>query len=84
MDERLTEALEQPLAKSRVAAKVTKRRRLTEEAAIQAAWEWHVHNRDAEVPFSEIVTRIQACCAAGITSARIRAAFERRRRSTSE
>jgi hypothetical protein len=53
---------------------------LAEEAAIQTAWDWHIRNRDAEVPFSEIVTRVQACCV-GITSARIRAGFERRRRS---
>src|SRR6516165_8989852 len=39
------------------------RRRLAEEAAIVSAWRWFCHNRDRwDIPFVEIVKRVQARC----------------------
>jgi hypothetical protein len=57
-----------------------KSRLVDQEAVIQRMWEWHTRNRDAEVPFMEIVGRIRALLPT-ITAERVRLGFEARRRS---
>jgi len=96
MDARFVAAVEasfQAELESRAAAAATVRigrngsRRLAEEAAIQAGWNWFV-GVNFEATAVEVLARVRAQCP-NIESARIRAAFEwrfkrtRERRSTS-
>jgi hypothetical protein len=51
-----------------------------EKAAIGAAWAWFVRNRDrVDIPFVEVVTRVQALCPSASVE-HIRLGFERRLR----
>jgi hypothetical protein len=91
MDARFCEALERAFQagfESRAAAVATVRigpngsRRLAEEAAIQAGWNWFVDAK-FDVPAAAVVARVRAQCP-NIESARIRAAFEWRFKRTRE
>jgi hypothetical protein len=91
MNRRFVAAVELAFAEgleSRAAAVATVRigpngsRRLAEEAAIQAGWNWFVDAK-FDVPAAAVVARVRAQCP-NIESARIRAAFEWRFKRTRE
>jgi hypothetical protein len=48
---------------------------LAEKAAIQAVWAWFIRNSDRDVPFVEVVKRVQARCPSASVEC-IRAEFE--------
>jgi hypothetical protein len=48
---------------------------MAERAAIQAVWAWFIRNRDRDVPFVEVVKRVQARCPSTSVEC-IRAEFE--------
>jgi hypothetical protein len=68
-------------ALARSTVRVGKSRLVDQEQVIQRVWEWHIRNRDAEVPFMEIVGWVRALLPT-ITAERVRLGFEARRRST--
>jgi hypothetical protein len=76
MLDRFQAGRESPMA-ARSTATVRKPR-VTEEEAIQQAWDWFVRNRDAEdIAFADVVTRVRALLPT-VTAERVRAGFERR------
>jgi hypothetical protein len=84
MDAKFCEAAEQAFQaglERRTAARSTvavRKSRVTEEEAIQQAWDWFVCNRDEEdIAFADVVTRVRALLP-NVTAARVRLGFEQR------
>jgi len=92
MDDRFVAAVESAFQRgleSRAAARATfraKSRRVGQEeaieAAIESAWGWF-WQKDADVPFCEVVEFVRIRSPPRVTAECVRAGFERRRRSIS-